>query len=345
MNKKLRTPLIYLIVLVIIVLLVSSLDPTDSKTEEIGYTAFLDMVRKDQVQAVEITEQELIGIQKDSSITMEVFPNKYDFYTYIPSLERFHEDIAIIVAEKTGKSIEEITSADYGFSYEPNPPAGTSIWEIILPYILIFGAFALFYYFMFQSQGGGNKVMSFGKSRARTQVDMKNKVTDLRDIESLNFYRLAAARGEASGAWAAILKKGRDNARVPMQWSAERNGGFTKGEPWLMANPNYASVNVAAAERNPDSVLHFYRRLLRLRRENDALIYGEFVLTEREHRQVFAYRRILGQTEFTIACNMSGDEARLTSPLSGECVLGNLDGDALPGVLAPYEARVMKTGA
>jgi len=170
-------------------------------------------------------------------------------------------------------------------------------------------------------------------------------VSDLRDIESLNFYRLAAARGEASGAWAAILKKGRDNARVPMQWSAERNGGFTKGEPWLMANPNYASVNVVAAERNPDSVLHFYRRLLRLRRENDALIYGEFVLTEREHRQVFAYRRILGQTEFTIACNMSGDEARLTSPLSGECVLGNLDGDALPGVLAPYEARVMKTGA
>ena len=78
-----------------------------------------------------------------------------------------------------------------------------------------------------------------------TNVPFRN-ISDIRDLESINFCRLADARGEADAAWQAILQKGRDNARVPMQWSAERNAGFTTGTPWLMVNPNYESINVAA---------------------------------------------------------------------------------------------------
>jgi len=89
-------------------------------------------------------------------------------------------------------------------------------------------------------------------------------------------------------------------------------------------------------------VLHFYRRLLRLRAESRTLIYGDFALIEREHPQVFAYTRTLGNEVFTVLCNMSGESAVLTKPISGECVLRNVSGEETQ-TLAPYEARVIKS--
>ena len=168
-------------------------------------------------------------------------------------------------------------------------------------------------------------------------------ISDIRDLESLNFYRLAAARGEAEKAWQAILRKGRDNARVPMQWSAEQNAGFTTGTPWLMVNPNHDTINVNAAEQDPDSVLHFYRALLSLRSKSRTLIYGDFRLIEREHPQVFAYTRTLEDETMTVLCNMSGKEARLANAVSGACVLRNMHGEMEERLLAPYEARVIRS--
>jgi oligo-1,6-glucosidase len=180
-----------------------------------------------------------------------------------------------------------------------------------------------------------------GEELGMTNVPFRD-ITDIRDLESLNFYRLAAARGEAEQAWQAILQKGRDNARVPMQWSADENAGFTTGTPWLMVNPNHDSINVTAAEHDPNSVLHFYRRLLRLRADSRTLIYGDFALIEREHPQVFAYTRTLGNEVFAVICNMSGESAVLTKPISGESVLRNVSGEVTQ-TLAPYEARVIKS--
>ena len=180
-----------------------------------------------------------------------------------------------------------------------------------------------------------------GEELGMTNVPFRD-ISDIRDLESLNFYRLAAARGEAEQAWRAILQKGRDNARVPMQWSAGENAGFTTGTPWLMVNPNHTAINVTAAERDTNSVLHFYRKLLRLRAGSPTLIYGDFALIEREHPQVFAYTRTLGDEVFTVLCNMSGEDALLTRPVSGDCVLRNVQGDQNAEVLAPYEARVIK---
>ena len=180
-----------------------------------------------------------------------------------------------------------------------------------------------------------------GEELGMTNVPFRD-IADIRDLESLNFYRLAAARGEAEQAWRAILQKGRDNARVPMQWSAGENAGFTTGTPWLMVNPNHSAINVNAAEQDPNSVLHFYRKLLRLRAESRTLIYGDFALIEREHPQVFAYKRTLGNEAFTVLCNMSGESAALTKPISGDCVLRNISGEVTQ-TLAPYEARVMKS--
>lgn len=68
----------------------------------------------------------------------------------------------------------------------------------------------------------------------------------------------------------------RDHARTPMQWDASENAGFTSGTPWLMVNPDYVRVNAAAQESDPDSVLNYYRRLIALRKERPAMVYGEF---------------------------------------------------------------------
>ncbi|HWQ97158.1 MAG TPA: alpha-glucosidase [Clostridia bacterium] len=181
-----------------------------------------------------------------------------------------------------------------------------------------------------------------GEELGMTNVPFRD-ISDIRDLESLNFYRLAAARGEAEQAWRAILQKGRDNARVPMQWSAAENAGFTTGTPWLMVNPNHTTINVDAAEQDEDSVLHFYRKLLRLRADSRTLIYGDFALNTREweHPQVFSYWRRLGNESYAILCNMSGSEAGLSGLPAGECVLSNVayhNGS----VLQPFEARVYR---
>lgn len=110
-----------------------------------------------------------------------------------------------------------------------------------------------------------------------------------------------------------------------------------------MVNPNHDTINVEAAERDPDSVLHFYRELLRLRGGSETLIYGSFALNERErmHPQVFSYWRRLGNESYAIVCNMSGAEAALSGLPAGECVLSNVM-DHEGSVLQPYEARVYR---
>ncbi len=178
MNKKrLATPLVYLVILAIIIFMVSGLNFSGENAEKIEYTEFISMVRAKKIQAVEVTELELVGLKTDSTLDKELFPAKYDFYTYIPSLDALREDMAVVTSELTGIDVSKVTVADYGFAFTYNPPPEPSFLETIFPYLLIFGAFGLFYFFMLRSQGGGNSVMNFGKSRARTQLDSHNTVT------------------------------------------------------------------------------------------------------------------------------------------------------------------------
>ena len=176
-NKKFATPLVYLVILAIIIIMVSGLDFNGDTAEKIEYTEFISMVREKKVLAVEVTELELVGLTTDSAQDEELFPAKYDFYTYIPSLDALREDMVIVTSDLTGMDTSKITEADYGFTFTYNPPPEPSFLETIFPYLLIFGAFGLFYFFMLRSQGGGNSVMNFGKSRARTQLDSHNTVT------------------------------------------------------------------------------------------------------------------------------------------------------------------------
>lgn len=143
---------------------------------------------------------------------------------------------------------------------------------------------------------------------------------------------------------ACIRRKGRDNARTPMQWTAGPNAGFTEGEPWLAVNPNHVRINAEAQVADPDSVYHFYRRLIALRRALPVVRDGEFALLMEDDPRVFAYLRRDAETELLIACNFSGDAAALApeAHTDGELLLGNYATAGDPATLRPWEARIVK---
>jgi oligo-1,6-glucosidase len=169
-------------------------------------------------------------------------------------------------------------------------------------------------------------------------------VTELRDVESIQYYRQAESSGEKEVAWQAILKKGRDNARTPMQWNSEPNGGFTDGEPGIRVNPNYTEVNIVAALNDEDSILHYYRALIALRAANPALIYGDYGELLRGNEQVYAYTRTLGNDSWVILCNITASPARVTLPdafSKYETVFSNVRGTDSGETMLAYEARVL----
>ncbi len=137
----------------------------------------------------------------------------------------------------------------------------------------------------------------------------------------------------------------RDCARTPVQWSGAPNGGFSEVEPWYTVNPNYPTVNVENALNDENSILHFYRKIIALRKEYlESAIYGQFKLHLPRHRQLFIYDKIADDgTTLTIVANISPKEVS-SKPVrkfikDAECLLSVYDGD-LGDKLKPYEARV-----
>ena len=95
----------------------------------------------------------------------------------------------------------------------------------------------------------------------------------------------------------------RDNARTPMQWNAEKNAGFTTGTPWLPVTGNYPIINAEREVNDPDSVYHYYRKLIALRHSHDVIVYGEFVPLLEEEPDVYAYARVLDNERMTVLLN------------------------------------------
>lgn len=131
-------------------------------------------------------------------------------------------------------------------------------------------------------------------------------IVDVQDIESANMYREQMALGQSEKTiLTAINAKGRDNARTPMQWRDAPNAGFTTSQPWLRVNPNYHTINVAAALDDPDSIFYTYQQLIRLRRENDVIVNGRFEAIQNLAPAVMAYYRVLGHTRWLVVVNLS----------------------------------------
>ncbi len=172
-------------------------------------------------------------------------------------------------------------------------------------------------------------------------------VDAMRDIEARNFYAEALATGtDLDATLAGLRSRSRDNARTPMQWDAGPGAGFTDGTPWLPVNPNHTWLNAASQVGVPGSVFEHYRALIALRHSDRVVVDGDFTLLLPDDPDIWAFTRTLaGRPSLLVVANCSGDDrdvrTLLEGPADAELVLGNLD-DAVPGMLRPWEAQVLR---
>jgi oligo-1,6-glucosidase/glucan 1,6-alpha-glucosidase len=175
------------------------------------------------------------------------------------------------------------------------------------------------------------------------------QLDDYRDLETLNLYRDRLAAGyRPNGVMASIHAKSRDNARTPLPWDAGINAGFTTGIPWIKVNPNYQQINIAAALADPDSIFHYYRRLINLRKTADWLVYGSYQLLLPGHEQLFAYVREYHNRRYLVFGNFSEqtltvDPAALHITPTAASLLNNYATPPLlaEGVVRPWEGGIV----
>jgi oligo-1,6-glucosidase len=140
-----------------------------------------------------------------------------------------------------------------------------------------------------------------------------------RDIQTLNYYAQAAARGDVD--LAALLramgKMSRDQGRTPVQWDASPNAGFTAGRPWIAVNPDYPEVNAADQVGHPGSVFEHYRKLIGLRHTDPVVTDGEFELLLADHPAIWAFLRRGRDAELLVAANFTAEVAGAVLPLEG----------------------------
>ena len=138
-----------------------------------------------------------------------------------------------------------------------------------------------------------------------------------------------------------IYARGRDNARTPMQWSAGENAGFTQGKPWLPLNENHSFINAQAAMEDPNSIFHYYKTLIDLRKVYDVFRDGRFTLLCPEDEKVFAYTRDTENAHMLVACNFTAEQILFRRPrnyCNAQKLIANYPGDC--DTLRPYEAYI-----
>lgn len=184
-----------------------------------------------------------------------------------------------------------------------------------------------------------------GEELGMTNTVFKS-VDDFRDLESINAYKELIESGlyTKEDMFPKIAHKSRDNARTPMQWDASENAGFTAGTPWIAVNPNYKKVNVADQLKREDSVFNYYKKLIRLRKENEIIVYGNYELLLPEDENIFAYVRTLDNQKLLVVCNFSKTEQKFdfSGYENAKALISNYNRDARKdGILKPYEATVL----
>ncbi|MCE3203737.1 glycoside hydrolase family 13 protein [Paenibacillus sonchi] len=195
-----------------------------------------------------------------------------------------------------------------------------------------------------------------GEELGMTNVGFAS-VSDYRDIQTVNAYRDYVEAGALTHEQMmdAIHQRSRDNGRTPMQWSDAGNAGFTSGVPWIAVNPNYKDINAERAMSDPDSVFHYYKKLIRLRKKHKIIVYGASDILSEEDEHIFAFTRSLGTERLLVLCNFSRETlpVKLPEEFQGsdkDLLIGNYqvhsatdrpeDSGSLQ--LLPYEARVYR---
>ncbi len=174
------------------------------------------------------------------------------------------------------------------------------------------------------------------------------KIEDFRDKPMLNEYQYQKNQGADMNKFFEKIKfEARDNGRTPFQWTAGDKAGFTTGNPWIKINPNYTEINAEAQEKNPNSPLNYFRKLTKLRKENQVLVYGKYTLLDESSESVYAYTRELNGKKMLILLNFTDKEASANTGVDmskSKVALGNYAAPSTDGKLKPYEAVVYELG-
>lgn len=189
-----------------------------------------------------------------------------------------------------------------------------------------------------------------GEEIGMTNVAFRS-IDEYRDIETLGMYRETVLKGLSrhSDVMESIYRKSRDNARTPMQWDDGVNAGFTAGTPWIGINPNYKEINVKNSLKDPNSILHYYRSLIAMRRAYPVIVYGSFEPLLEEDENIISYLRCLDDEKILVILNFFSGTQLFCLPekinyKSRKLLISNYEVDSgqdpAKAELKPYEARV-----
>ncbi len=186
-----------------------------------------------------------------------------------------------------------------------------------------------------------------GEELGMTNYPFQNP-DEFRDIESINAYEEWCVNGTVShdAFWPCLAFKSRDNARTPVQWDDSAHAGFTTGIPWIAVNPNYKTINAKAQTANPDSVFHYYKKLIALRKQYPVIVYGKYEALLEDSEELFAYTRTYENEKLLVVCSFCDHETIFTIPdefSEASCLITNTGQEySNPTItLAPYEAFVL----
>lgn len=177
-----------------------------------------------------------------------------------------------------------------------------------------------------------------------------DSIEEYKDIETLNMYNEKVNQNgeDPAKVMESIYVKGRDNARTPFQWDDSEHGGFTAGTPWIQVNPNYTEINARQAVADENSIFHYYRKLIKLRKEQPIIVNGMYDILVPEDENIYVYTRTLDSKKLLVLLNFTGEEQCFEVPVElqgkkNEILISNYEASEGYGSeisLRPYEAIV-----
>ncbi|WP_235832066.1 glycoside hydrolase family 13 protein [Flavobacterium ranwuense] len=174
-----------------------------------------------------------------------------------------------------------------------------------------------------------------------------DSIEDYTDVDTRNKYIGLKNRGGDLKTFLEGQKQtSRENGRTPFQWDRTKNAGFTSGTPWLKVNPNYDTITFEAQEKDPNSVLNYFRKLVQLRKKEPTLVYGKYTLLDKENPNVFAYTRELDGKKLLVLLNFTDKISTYNIGISTAKSIIILDNYARTkklknNTLLPYEAIII----
>ncbi|MFA7076627.1 MAG: alpha-glucosidase [Candidatus Izemoplasmatales bacterium] len=168
------------------------------------------------------------------------------------------------------------------------------------------------------------------------------ELSQYQDIETHNIYKLGRKFLFSHNSMMKRIKlMSRDNARTPMQWNDQIHAGFSRSRPWLEVNGNYKIVNVKNNQEQTKTILDYYKKIIKLRHDNEIIVYGDYEDIDYKNKRIYAYKRTYNKQELYVLCNFSPNVIRIKKYdfLNQKLILQNYS-EITSEIMKPYEARV-----